>query len=174
MKDHIQLPPTTSSWPPRILRHADLSVRRHVDTAESTRPPRSFRRTMAILHGCPGVKVTIVSTGQALNEYPDEDMAFNNEDYSVPLSRRAMAYIECTSDTEFGIKWQITPEYKPDVPHTHLRFRTFLDGKRMGGDTIKTSPSSSWSTTMSDTRDRINDHEIILRKLIFKTIKKGT
>jgi hypothetical protein len=128
---------------------------------------------MAILHGCPGVKVTIVSNGQALNEYPDEDTAFKNADYSVPLSRRAMAYIECTSDTEFGIKWEITPEYKRDVPHTHLRFRAFLDGKGIGGDTIKTSPSSSWSNTMSQTCDRINDHEVILRKLIFKTIKKG-
>jgi hypothetical protein len=173
MKDHIQLLPTTSSWPPRILRHADFSVRRHVDTAERTRPPRSFLRTMAILQGCPGVKVTIVSNGQALNEYPDEDMAFKNADYSVPLSRRAMEYIECTSDTEFGIKWEITPEYKPDVPHTALRFRAFLDGKGIGGDTIKTSPSSSWSNTISQTCDRINDHEVILRKLIFKTIKKG-
>jgi len=128
---------------------------------------------MAILRGCSGVKVTIVSNGQALNEYPDEDMAFNNADYSVPLYRRSMAYIECTSDTEFGIKWEITPEYKPDVPHTHLRFRVFLDGKGIGGDKIRTSPSISSSATMSDTCDRINDHEVILRKLIFKTIKKG-
>jgi hypothetical protein len=128
---------------------------------------------MAILQGCPGVKVTIVSNGQALNEYPDEDTAFNHKDYSVPLARRSMAYIECTSDTEFGIKWEITPDYKPEVPHTHLRFRAFLDGKGIGGDTIRIPPSGSWRATMSDTSDRINDREVILRKLIFKTITKG-
>lgn len=128
---------------------------------------------MAILQGCPGIKVTIVSNGKALDEYPDEDGEFNNKDFSVPNNRRAMAYIECTSDAEFGIKWEITRDYKPEVPHTHLRFRAFVDGKSIGGDTKRILKSGSWSGTLDKTFDRINDLEGVQRKLMFKTIKKG-
>jgi hypothetical protein len=128
---------------------------------------------MAILQGCPGVKVTIVSNRQALIEYPDEDTAFNHKNYSVPLARRALVYVECSSDAEFGINWEITPEYKPEVPHTHLLFRAFLDGKGIGNDAIRIHPSVSQSYTMTDITDRINDREVILRKLIFKAITKG-
>jgi hypothetical protein len=128
---------------------------------------------MAILQGCPGVKVTIVSNDEALNEYPDEDTSFNHKDYTVPLARRAMTFIECISDAEFGIKWEITPEYKPDVPHTHLGFLAFIDGKRIGREFARVSLSGSWKGTLTEASDRVSDLEVISRKLMFKTIKKG-
>jgi hypothetical protein len=128
---------------------------------------------MAILQGCPGIKVSIVSNGKALDEYPDEDRELNNKDFSVPDNWRAMVYIECTSDAEFGIEWEITSDYKPQVPHTHLRFRAFVDGKSIGGDTKRIPESGSWNGILSETFDRINDLEGVQRKLMFKTIKKG-
>jgi hypothetical protein len=128
---------------------------------------------MAILQGCPGIKVTIVSNGEALYEYPDQDREFNNKDFSVPNNRRAMAYIECISDAAFGIKWEITSDYRPEIPHSHLHFRAFVDGKSIGGDTRSIPEPGSWSAILSETFHRINDLEGVQRKLMFKSIKKG-
>lgn len=77
---------------------------------------------MAILPSHPGIKITIVDSREvAFQEYPDADA--DNSDKVVST------YIEATSGTEFGIRWEIT---SPWPAHTLLLY-PYVDGKPVDG-----------------------------------------
>jgi hypothetical protein len=128
---------------------------------------------MAVLQGCPGIEVTIVSNGIDLEEYPDEEVQFNNPKFFAPLERRSMSYIECTSDAEFGIKWKLTAEYNTYNEHTHLGFWAHVDGQGIGGIVTRADTGRFWSFVHAEALSRINDNELASRKLKFCSIKKG-
>jgi hypothetical protein len=128
---------------------------------------------MAILQGCPGIEVTIVSNGKTLEEYPDEEGEFRNEQFSAPPNdQMALTYIECTSDAEFAIRWEVTPDYADEHDHTHFAFWAFVDGKGIGGS-IHALNGSTWTKVYGHALNRISDTELSSRKLKFCSIKKG-
>ncbi|KAE9368568.1 hypothetical protein N431DRAFT_415093 [Stipitochalara longipes BDJ] len=127
---------------------------------------------MAILQGCPGVKVTIVSNGQALEEYPDDDGGFNNKDFSAPPGdHQALHYVECTSEAEFGIKLELSQEYDSYRygEHTHFAFWAFVDGQGIGG---VINNVGTWRKDMFHAAGRISATEQFRRKLKFSSITK--
>ena len=75
---------------------------------------------MAILPSHPGIKISIVSNGAALQEYNDDEEEPNN----TVLSK----YIEAISGAEFGIHWELTSPWPPYI--VLLKYR--LDQKRVG------------------------------------------
>ncbi len=130
---------------------------------------------MAILQGCPGIKVTIVSNGTTLEEYPDEEGQFNDKKFSSPPDDRiSLAYVECTSDAEFGIKWEVTPEYDPNGEHTHISFWAYVDGKGIGGTTSAVPYGYTYTNLFESALSVVSDTELSKQKLKFCSITKGS
>jgi hypothetical protein len=128
---------------------------------------------MAILQGCPGIKVSIVSDSQPLEEYPDEDSEFNNKDFSAPRDHQALTYVECTSDAEFGIKMELTQDYDSYAEHTHFAFWAYVDGQGIGGVIDRLPSFGAWTYNLLDALGRISATEQFKRKLRFCSITKG-
>lgn len=129
---------------------------------------------MAILPACEGITVTVVANRQELEEYPDENRTITHTKFSTPPNHlRSMSYIECLSDAEFGIKCTISSDYKPDVPHTYLRFHMYVDGKEIGCGSGKIPASGTTVFSIKTTQDRVSAHEVVERKLVFRTIQKS-
>jgi hypothetical protein len=128
---------------------------------------------MAILQGCPGIKVSIVSDSQPLEEYPDEDGELNNKDFSAPRDHQALTYVECTSDAEFGIKMELTQDYDSYAEHTHFAFWAYVDGQGIGGVVDRLPPFGAWTYNLLDAAGRISATEQFRRKLKFCSITKG-
>jgi hypothetical protein len=80
---------------------------------------------MAILPGCPGVRVEVIvsrsRSRQTLHEYED-----NNSDTPPPLNT-ITKYIEATSGAEFAIHLLFTYSYR--YPVGHIEELIYLDGK---------------------------------------------
>jgi hypothetical protein len=126
---------------------------------------------MAVLQGCPGIKVSIVSNGQALQEYPDIEGDFNNKDYaSPPVSLQSLSYVECTSEAEFGIRVELDQTYNSWQEHTHLAFRAYVDGQGIGG---VNKQIGKWTYDIAEDIIDSSPTEQIRRKLKFSSITKG-
>jgi hypothetical protein len=80
---------------------------------------------MAILPSRPGIKISIVCNGAALQEYNDDEEEPNNNIVSK--------YIEAISGAEFGIHWKLTPPWPPYT--VLLEYR--LDQKYVAGTYCK-------------------------------------
>lgn len=132
---------------------------------------------MAIIQGCPGIEVNIVSNGNALEEYLDDDPDYVHKRFSVPpYDSCSMSYVECTSDAEFGIQWKVTSAYcrAQVAPHSHLKFKILVDGHSQGASYPRVGPNMDpVSGRIDRTSERISDQEMATRKLVFKTVKKS-
>lgn len=174
LRNQFSFPSAISSQPPLLLLlHLLEQTERLRNRIHSICPHNLITARMAILQGCPGIEVTIVSNGIDLEEYPDEEVQFNNRKFFAPLERRSMSYIECTSDAEFGIKWKLTAEYDTYNEHTHLSFWAYVDGQAIGGMTTRADTGRFRSFVHAEAFSRINDAELASRKLKFCSIKKG-
>ena len=129
---------------------------------------------MAILPAVTGITVTVVSNRQDLEEYPDENRAISHPAFSTPPNNlRSTSYVECISDAEFGVKCTVSSDYKPDVPHTHLRFNVYVDGKEIGRGSERIPAFGTKGFSIKTTQDRVNANEVVERKLVFRTIQKS-
>ena len=77
---------------------------------------------MAVLPNHPGLQVSIVSDdGTALREYPDND--------AEPSDKVISTYIEATSGTQFGIRYELTSPW----PIYTLLLYFYVDGRSVAG-----------------------------------------
>ena len=131
---------------------------------------------MAILDVLPGLEITIESQGKALSEYED-DMQWTQwagkDKYSIREDRWASTYVECKSDTEFGIKMAVNPPFK--FLDEGISFDVTIDGQRVGHRSLTKRKGSSQgrSKTLSWLRQRINPNEVAYQALKFAAVKKG-
>jgi hypothetical protein len=127
------------------------------------------RFKMAVLDAVPGIRVTIESGGETLDEYPDE-ADFNYKTFRTLDGHKSKSYIECTSDTEFQIKFELMPGFEPG-PATLVYFWAVVDGQEIGG--FSEDPYTPFGFVLKDSIHRINDSECVRRTLKFQSIKKG-
>ncbi len=117
---------------------------------------------MAILPSHPGIKVSIVCNGAALQEYDDED----DETQTHVVSK----YIEAVSGAEFGIKCEVSPPWPPNT----LLFIYYLDQKWVGGRyamQISYNPPN-WTCIEQGSRT-IVDGQSYLHKFAFAALTIG-
>ncbi len=125
---------------------------------------------MAILpQGCPGIRVTIMSNGRALNEYPDEENEFVQDRFKAPRDRVAVNYVECVTNATFEIKFEVLPGFifRPD--HRDVSFWARVDGTEIGGWTA----TGYYSQFLSAAYKRVSATEMSTRALRFSPIHKG-
>jgi hypothetical protein len=122
---------------------------------------------MAILDTVPGLRVTVESDGETLDEYPDE-AEFKYKTFSAPDNRISKSYIECTSDAEFQIKFEILPGFQAAFA-THVYFWAVVDGQEIGG---YNGQPPTFSAALQNCVTRVNDWETVRRKLKFCSLKK--
>lgn len=74
---------------------------------------------MAIVTARPGIKISVVCNGAALQEYDDDDQE--------PHDNVVSKYIEATSGAEFGILCELFPPWPP----SRVLLKYFLDHKKV-------------------------------------------
>lgn len=126
---------------------------------------------MAVLDSVPGIQVSVVSNGNTLQEYADED-EFKHKKFSAPEVRTSTTYIECVSDAEFGIKFEVNPDFVKTKVHSHLSFWGIVDGTAIGG-CQSVQASGNWNHTLDVCIRRISQDEVTQSKLKFCALKKG-
>lgn len=126
---------------------------------------------MAILEAVPGIRVSVVSNGEILEEYPDED-EFKHKRFSAPVDRISTTYIECLSEAEFHLEYEITPQFVPALYHTNMCFWVEIDGKGLGGYWPEVGIDTQWNRTFHEAILRVSENEISRQKLRFSTIQK--
>ena len=126
---------------------------------------------MAIIEAVPGIRVTVESGGKTLDEYPDENEV-KYKDYRAPKERTSASYIECTSDTEFQMRFEVMPGYVLVRPGTHIYFLAAVDGQDISGAAIPIS-KCPYSVLFSRAVSEVNDREKATHTLKFCSIKKS-
>lgn len=91
-----------------------------LSTSNPTSAPAIFT-AMAVIPDVDGLKVEVVTNGEPLEEYVD------NEEERVPET--VTKYIEAKSGEEFGVRWTIAHPY----PEYGVLFDVYLDGKFIRG-----------------------------------------
>jgi hypothetical protein len=129
---------------------------------------------MAILPGVPGIKVTILSLGQDLPEYNDSGEWSNERFAHVPARQRSATYVECVSDAEFAIAFEIAPPFYLDSQS--LTLRAFVDGVNIARYTMekeKLARFGYWKDQFRGRLQRISPTQATESKLKFSSITKG-
>ena len=130
---------------------------------------------MAILAGVPGIKVTIHSLGQGLPEYNDNGEWSNERFAHVPAPQRSSTYVECASEAEFAIAFEIAPPFYLDSQS--LTLRAFVDGVYIARHTMEKEKLEArfgyWKNRIGAQLQRISPTEAAKRKLKFSSITKG-
>lgn len=80
---------------------------------------------MAVLDGCPNIKVHVVSNGTSLKEYDDDD--------EIQAPNTITKYVEVVSGAEFQIHHEILTPW----PKHAIRFGCFLDEQSIAGTIIR-------------------------------------
>lgn len=126
---------------------------------------------MAILEDRPGIKVYVRIGDAECAEYDDPDI--EGEQTSCPTSSK---YIESVDDAEFGVRFEVTPDYKWDYKNHDLVFYCYLDGKYFGGLVTKRSSDNAPFHTKDDLSEQISRTETgnwVSRKAKFSAVKIG-
>ncbi len=130
---------------------------------------------MAILAGVPGIKVAIHSLGQDLPEYNDNGEWSNERFAHVPARQRSSTYVECVSDVEFAIAFEISPPFYLDSQS--LTLRAFVDGVYIARYTMEKEKLEArfgyWKDRFRAHLQRISPTEATESKLKFSSITKG-
>ena len=130
---------------------------------------------MAVLTGLPGLSATIRSQGGDLPEYPD-DGEWSQDGAFLPEGRRSSTYVQCLSDAEFSIHFNLDPPFRLETQSLTLIAR--VDGRPI---CRFTSTRDSMVLTLGRLRSvidgrvkRVSPTECISYPLKFSAIKKGS
>ncbi|RWA11638.1 hypothetical protein EKO27_g3484 [Xylaria grammica] len=85
---------------------------------------------MAIIHGLPGLEVTIYTNDGTTKEYDDPSGAGSAE----PCLRAVTKYIECKNNEPFGIRLKATKEYSWGFKNHVLKISAVIDGSWVKGE----------------------------------------
>lgn len=114
------VPPGTEYFTSDLLHDTLTSSKVGFSIAIAARLP-----VMAILASRPGIKISVICNGAALQDYDDES--------EEPQPNVVTKYVGAVSGAEFGVQWEITA---PWLPYTIL-FEYWLDWKKVSGKYYK-------------------------------------
>ncbi|KAJ8111165.1 hypothetical protein OPT61_g6169 [Boeremia exigua] len=115
---------------------------------------------MAVLPSRPGIKMSIVCDGAALQEYDDND--------EEPQPNSVSKYIEAISGAEFAIRGELTPPWQPSTVLLYY----YLDQKQVSGRFLKqvNYRVPSW-TALEEGPITVVDGQSFLHKYAFAALR---
>jgi len=136
---------------------------------------------MAVIDTVPGIKVDIKSNGATLPEYDDAEGRLGSinrvfdRDIRPKQDKLSSTFIECISDSEFSISMEVDPRFDLGSGAMGLSFWCIVDGKRIGGHTVhRKKLHTRYECVISETWGRVSPTEVMMKKLKFAAIQKGT
>lgn len=127
---------------------------------------------MAILPAHPNISVTITSNNTPLPEYPDPT-PFTHPTFTAPPDSISGVYIECTSDSEFQLNYEVKPGFELEARHNEVSFWADVNGQCIGGcwagnGTIR----GGWRKVFSEAITRAQGGDMVYQSLRFRRLER--
>ncbi|PBP20774.1 hypothetical protein BUE80_DR008128 [Diplocarpon rosae] len=129
---------------------------------------------MAILNAVPGLRVTIQSCNEDLQEYEDDGEWSQRRFAHISEGKRSQKFVESRTDAEFRIKLTLKHPFK--MNSQSLAFKVSVDGHGIAQATCTdswfTRSSGYYMELITAKLDRISPTQLSSRALKFSSIKK--
>ncbi|EPE24582.1 hypothetical protein GLAREA_08434 [Glarea lozoyensis ATCC 20868] len=125
---------------------------------------------MAILPAHPKLSVTITSNNRTLPEYPDPS-PFVHKTFWGPPESVSSVYVECESDTEFQINYEVKPGFELERRHNEVSFWADVNGQSIGGS-WSGGVRYGWKKCFSEAITRPNEVDMAYQTLKFSSLEK--
>jgi hypothetical protein len=125
---------------------------------------------MAILPAHPKLSVTITSNNRILPEYPDPSPFVHKTFWGLPESVSSV-YVECESDTEFQINYEVKPGFELEPRHNEVSFWADVNGQCIGGSWSR-GVTHGWRKCFSEAITRPNEVDMAYQTLKFSSLEK--